>query len=222
MFHIKGKCKVINANCFDVLKRMSDSCMDVTFTSPPYNRKRNDTYKYYDDTLEQYYEMLVSVTDELVRVTKEYVILNLQPNYYCKTDVYKYIGHYCDKIQQVIVWNKSNPTPASGKSITNAYELFIVISDNPVKTNGGYIKNSITTSGNTKKFKGHGAVMKKEVCDWFIENFTLEEQTVLDPFAGMCTTVVSCIEHNRKCYAIELVEEYYKASVKRIKEIVAR
>lgn len=45
MFHIKGKCKVINANCFDVLKRMPDNCMDVTFTSPPYNRKRNDTYK---------------------------------------------------------------------------------------------------------------------------------------------------------------------------------
>lgn len=95
--------------------------MDVTFTSPPYNRKRNDTYKYYDDTLEQYY----------------------------------------DKIQQVIVWNKNNPTPSSGNSITNAYELFIVISDNPVKTNGGYIKNSITTNVNTKKFEGHGAVMKK-------------------------------------------------------------
>lgn len=41
MFYIKGKCKLINANCFDVLKRMPDSCMDVTFTSPPYNRKRN-------------------------------------------------------------------------------------------------------------------------------------------------------------------------------------
>lgn len=64
--------------------------------------------------------------------------------------------------------------------------------------------------------------MKKEVCDWFVENFTLEGQTVLDPFAGMCTTVVSCIYHNRKCYAIELVEEYYKASVKRIKETIAR
>lgn len=68
MFHIKGKCKVINANCFDVLKRMPDNCMDVTFTSLPYNRKRN----------------------------------------------------------------------------------------------GGYIKNSITTNINTKKFKGHSAVMKKE------------------------------------------------------------
>ena len=45
---------------------------------------------------------------------------------------------------------------------------------------------------------------------------------MLDPFAGMCTTVVSCIYHNRKCYAIELVEEYYKASVKRIKETIAR
>jgi DNA modification methylase len=86
MFYIKGKCKVVNANCFDVLKRMPDSCIDVTFTSPPFNRKRNDTYKYYDDILEQYYEMLVSLTEELIRVTRGYVILNLQPNYYCKTD----------------------------------------------------------------------------------------------------------------------------------------
>lgn len=44
MFHLKGKCKVVNANCFDVLKRMPDNSMDITFTSPPYNRKRNDTY----------------------------------------------------------------------------------------------------------------------------------------------------------------------------------
>lgn len=33
---------------------MADNSVDHVFTSPPYNRKRNDKYKFYDDTLVDY------------------------------------------------------------------------------------------------------------------------------------------------------------------------
>lgn len=219
-YHVNGKVKLINSDCFRILKEMPQNCVDITFTSPPYNRKRNDTYKFYDDTLKDYYGMLINVTDELLRVTKEYVIINLQPNYYCKADVYRYIGAYSMLIQQIVVWNKKNPTPANGNSITNAYELFIVLSDKPVKTNGGYITNSITTTVNTEKFNGHSAVMKMEVAEWFIENFTKEGQMILDPFAGCCTTAVACLRHGRKCLSIELVKEYYEIGKNRIQHVL--
>lgn len=219
-YHIRGKCKLINADCFEVLKKMPMNCVDITFTSPPYNRKRNDTYKYYNDTLKDYYGMLISVTDELLRVTKGCVIINLQPNYYCKTDVYRYIGAYSTMIQHIIVWNKKNPTPANSNNITNAYELFIVLSDKAVKTNGGYVKNSIISTINTEKFNGHSAVMKMEVAEWFIKNFTKEGQTILDPFAGCCTTAVACLKHGRKSLNIELVKEYYEMGKNRIESIL--
>lgn len=41
--------QVYNGNCFDLFKKMKDNSVDHVFTSPPYNRKRNDKYQFYDD-----------------------------------------------------------------------------------------------------------------------------------------------------------------------------
>lgn len=72
------KDEVYVGNCLDLLKQMEDNAVDVTFTSPPYNRKRNDKYQEYDDTLPDFYTMLVEFTNECLRVTKRDVIVNIQ------------------------------------------------------------------------------------------------------------------------------------------------
>ncbi len=55
------KNKIYNENCLDTMKKMTDNFVDVVFTSPPYNRKRNDKYKYYDDRMTDYYNFLVEI-----------------------------------------------------------------------------------------------------------------------------------------------------------------
>ena len=87
-----------NSDCFKLLPKIPNKSIDITFTSPPYNRKRNDKYSNYDDTIEDYYQFLVDVTDLLLEKTKRHVIMNIQTNYYNKQDVYRYIGHYYNKI----------------------------------------------------------------------------------------------------------------------------
>lgn len=62
---------IYNMDCLEGLKYIKDKSIDVSFTSPPYNRIRNDTYAYYDDTKTEYYDFLLSVTDELLRVSKK-------------------------------------------------------------------------------------------------------------------------------------------------------
>ena len=52
--------------------------------------------------------------------------------------------------------------------------------------------------------------MKQEVADWFIEKFTKEGDTVLDPFAGTGTTGVACKNLNRNYILIEQEPEYVK------------
>lgn len=59
--------------------------------------------------------------------------------------------------------------------------------------------------------------MRKEIADWFIERFTKENDIVLDPFFGTGTTAISCIEQNRRYIGFELIEEYYKLALERIK-----
>lgn len=203
-------------DCLELMKEIPDKGVDVVFTSPPYNRKRNDKYSFYDDTKADYFAFLCDVTDEMLRITRRYVIVNVQKNYYQKHDVFKFIGKYSEKIVEIIIWEKSNPLPASGKNITNAYELFIVFGDKPLKSNTTYTKNVITTSVNSNMPKEHRAVMKKEVSDWFIEKFTCEGDVVLDPFLGVGTTAMSCIEQGRQYIGFEICQQYYEMAKQNI------
>ena len=210
--------QLYNGDCLDILKTFTDKSVDVSFTSPPYNRKRNDKYENYNDTIENYFEFLCNFTDELLRITKKWTFVNIQTNYYNRSDVYKYIGHYSDKIQNIIIWEKTNPMPASNKNITNAVEYFIVLGDTSLKSNTTYTKNHISSSVNSQMDKIHKAVMKQEICDWFIEKFTNENDLVLDPFMGLGTTGISCKKMNRDFIGIELDKSYYEIAEKRIND----
>ena len=211
--------KLYCGNCFDGIKEQNLRA-NIAFTSPPYNRKRNDKYTNYDDTIDDYYAFLVDATNVLMDVCDKYVIMNLQANFYNKKDVYKYMGHFADKIQNVIVWEKSNPLPANGFNITNAYELFILIGNEPIKSNRTYTKNHITTAVNSATTtKLHKAVMKQEVADWFIETFTKSEDIVIDPFMGLGTTGISCQKYGRDFVGIEKDGQYFEIAKGRIQSV---
>ena len=80
---------IYNENCIDTMARMKDNSIDIVFTSPPYNRKRNDKYTFYEDTKLNYYEFMVNVIDECIRISKGNVYVNIMKNYYNKQDVFK-------------------------------------------------------------------------------------------------------------------------------------
>ena len=206
-------------DCLKLMQQIPDKSIDVTFTSPLYNRKRNDKYSFYSDTIDDYFSFLCAFTEECLRITKKHIIVNVQKNYYNKQDVFNYIGKYAQNIVEIIIWEKTNPMPASGRNITNAYEFFIVLGDKPLKAAATYVKNIISTSVNSNMPKEHKAVMKKEVCDWFINNFTNEGDIVLDPFLGLATTAISCVELNRHYIGFEISEEYFDIACKRLDEV---
>ena len=210
---------ILNGNCFDLFHAMDDNSVDYVFTSPPYNRKRNDKYALYNDTLTDYYGFLLNAIEQSRRVARKAVIFNLQINYYNSADVYKIIGTYHPLIRNMFIWEKSNPLPASGFNITNAYEIFLVIGDKPLKSNKTYTKNVIHTSVNSKMPKNHRAVMHPDVATFFIENFTKAEETILDPFMGIGTTADTCRRLNRHYIGFELVKEYCDMANERLRGI---
>jgi DNA modification methylase len=208
--------KIYCGNCFDLFCNLEDNSVDFVFTSPPYNRKRNDKYTYYNDAVVDYFEFLDAIVVEGMRVAKNHLFLNIQATYYNRQDVYKLIGKYSGVIQNIIVWGKDNPMPSSGDSLTNAYEFFIVFGDSPLKSNYTYTKNLVITSVNSKMPPEHKAVMHQEVSDWFMENFTSPNDIVLDPFMGSGTTGISCKKLGRNYIGFELSAEYCLLSETRI------
>lgn len=207
---------LIQGDCLEKMKEMSENSVDYAFTSPPYNRKRNDKYENYNDNKDNYFEFLKLFTDELLRITKKGIFINIQTTYYNRHEIYKYIGQYSDKIQEIFIWGKSNPMPASGKSITNAVEYFIYLSDERPKSNNTYTKNLIITSVNSNMPSGHKAVMKQDVADWFIKNFTSPNDTVIDCFMGVGTTGISCVNNNCNFIGIEIDEKYFNSARQKI------
>lgn len=208
---------LILGDSLKVMQQMIDENkkVDYILTSPPYNRKRNDKYAFYDDTLNDYFGFLCNSIDLALKITNNSIFFNVQANYYNKQDIYKFIGHYYKEIQQTIVWEKSNPLPAQGFNITNAYEYIFVLGKN-IKSNTTYTKNHITTSINTHTSKEHKAIMNHKVSDWIIEKFTQPNDTILDPFMGFGTTGVSCVKYNRNFIGIEINKQYYDEANKRI------
>jgi site-specific DNA-methyltransferase (adenine-specific) len=213
---MNDKIKITNEDCMELLKRTSDKSIDYSFTSPPYNRKRNDKYKNFVDINNDYLKLNINVITELLRVTKKHIFYNIQANYYNRKDVYKLIGHFSESIVDIHIWEKSNPMPASGNNITNAIEYFLILGDESLKSNSTYTKNIVTTAVNSEMPKDHKAVMKLDVAEYFISNFTQENDTILDCFFGYGTTAIACHNYNRKVIGCELDKEYYDKAMKRI------
>lgn len=211
--------KIINRDCISGMMDLDDDCIDYVFTSPPYNRKRNDKYALFDDSGKNYYDFLRNSIEQMLRIAKNHVFLNIQANYYNKADVYRIIGNFAEKIQQVIVWNKLNPLPAQGNQITNAYEIFIVLGDVPLIAKHKYTRNIVSTTVNSKTTSEfHKAVMSMDVAEWVFDSFIPEGSTVFDPFMGLGTTAIVAESRCCKWAGFEIVSEYCKEAEKRIQK----
>lgn len=219
------------------MKKIPDKSFDVTFTSPPYNDtgtknedvanlKSNNTHKKYKSVEYRgdYFEWMCECIDEMRRVTKKYVLFNIQGLVKNRKNVYKLIGHYADYIHDILIWYKPNGTPTSTPhKISNTYEYILVIKVDGVKgvdVNSKFYRNVIVQNVNSNKefHKIHRAVMNKNISDEIIKEFTCENDLVLDPFMGLATTGISCIENGRRFMGFEIDKEYFEVAKKRIED----
>lgn len=58
--------------------------------------------------------------------------------------------------------------------------------------------------------------MKPQVAEYFIDNFTKENDTILDCFMGLGTTGIETKKKNRNFIGVELVKEYFDIAKCRI------
>ena len=221
-----GKIELIQGDCLEKMKDFPDKCIDLVFTSPPYNmnlRIRNGKYcsrqivkelstkyKNFADNMpmEEYYNFNSNVIDECLRVAN-LVFYNVQFLTGNKVALFELIGNYSKQIKEIIVWDKINAQPAIGNSILNSqYEIILVFD----KT------NAISRQLRKKVADSHGAVFPVELAEKVISSFSKENNIVLDPFMGVGTTGVACKKLNRNFIGIEVDTEYFKIAEKRINE----
>ena len=160
----------------------------------------------------------------MLRITKRHILYNIQPLLSNKHDVYRLIGRFADNIDQILVWYKPNAQPQPyPHRIANCYEFVIIFKgqefDKLYISSNGY-RNVVVQNINSNHTYSdkHRAVMSSNFSDEMIREFTLEGETVLDPFMGLATTGISCAKINRDFVGIEIYKPYYEIAENRMLE----
>jgi len=234
--------KLINDDCLKAMKNMKNQSIDLVVTSPPYNmrtRIRNGKYttrettehfskkyKNFHDALsiEDYYNFHKKVIEEMLRLSK-IIFYNIQIVTGSKEALFKIIGDFNKNIKDIIIWDKGHGQPAMHEGVLNkAVELIIMFEANAkagrcfnnYNFKRGELSDIWRIPRERSKTKNHSAVFPLALAEKAINNFSKENNIVLDPFMGTGTTGIACKNTNRQFIGIELDENYYKIALERI------
>ena len=141
---------IYNMDCLAGMKQMEADSVDAVITSPPYNfGLRLHTGKYtkwtpgetfgytglpanrYDNrvndalSMDDYYAWQCQCIDEMLRVTKGLVFYNIMMITGNKVAFFKLLGHYADRIREIMVWDKMSAEPAMHDGVLNREFEFV-------------------------------------------------------------------------------------------------
>ena len=120
----------------------------------------------------------------------------------------------------ILTWHKTDPVPMCGNKYLSDTEYIIFMRGKGAKVYGSYEtkRKYFITKSNTKdkNLYGHPTVKPLEIVKTLVDNSSLENQIVFDPFMGSGTTCVAALIGNRHYIGIEKEPEYYKIAMDRI------
>ena len=203
--------KIINADCLDILKELPDKCIDLVLTDPPYGigikgsvgggsirGKVKECKKCnWDNELikKEYF-------DEIFRISKNQIIFG--GNYYLE---------FLKNTRCIIVWYKRDGLPE--RTFADAEIAWTSFDKNTKVYNlrwDGFIRDS------KEPKEAHPTQKPLKLFEMILRDYSKENDLILDCFSGSGTTAVACHNLKRRFICIEKDEDYYKASVERLKD----
>ena len=238
--------KIVCADSLEYLKNLPDNCIDIIFTSPPYNFGLE--YDTHNDTAgwNAYYDMLFGIFRECIRVLKYggRFVVNIQPLYSDYIPAHHIISSFFLENKMIwkgeILWEKNNYnckmcSYGSWKSPSSPYlkytwEFIEVYCKGDLKKPGKAADADITA----EEFKswvvakwsiaperhmkefGHPAMFPESLVERVLKLFSFKNDVVLDPFNGAGTTTVVAKKTGRRYLGIDISQEYCDTAEKRI------
>jgi len=238
-----NKCKLIQGDCLDVMKKIPNESIDLIITDPPYKTtpygsagnsggmfrqsmtKKGMIFAFNDIDCKYY-------APEFYRVLKDgshcYVMTNhvnlihmlstftdLRTDEEIESGVKPYGFHFIKSL----IWDKGNKI--MGRFYMSQFEYILFFR----KGKGVQINNCGTSdilSIPNKKQKGedgknlHDTEKPVELMKILVENSSKENGIVLDPFMGIGATGVAALNSNRSFIGVELDEKYFNIAKERI------
>lgn len=239
--------KIIVGDSEVVLKKLPENCIDLIFTSPPYNFGLE--YENHKDGIDwnQYFDKLFAIFKECIRVTKfgGRIIINVQPLFSDYIPIHHIISNFFIKNKLIwkgeILWDKHNynckyTAWGSWKSPSNPYlkytwEFLEIFCKGDIKHSG----DSKMADINSDEFKKwvfakwdiapesnmkkyeHPAMFPESLVERVLKLFSYKGDIILDPFGGVGTTAAVAKRLLRSYISVDISEEYCKKAEERLK-----
>lgn len=202
--------QIINADCLDILRELPDKSIDLVLTDPPYGKNADkgtngfgnaDNRKYVGgwDSEPPSQELF----NEILRVSKYQIIFG--GNYFADKLPISNCWLIWDKIGNN---NFKNPFADCELIWTN----FNKVCKKYVCIQQGFINEDKAQA------RIHPTQKPLKLFEMILNDYSNGNDLILDCFSGSGTTAIACHNLNRRFICIEKDEDYYKASVERLKD----
>lgn len=208
----------------DVERLMNGQKADMVFTDPPYGMgleadfkwsKRNENMgikpsKGYDQV----------IGDEKQFNYQEYEWLECKEQFWWGADYYVDTLPNCGKEGSWFVWDKKND---SLKDVwTNEFELLWSKVKHKKQVLRVLWNGALGTESEDVKNRVHPTQKPIRVCTPVIEQYSKNDDIVLDLFGGSGSTLIACEQLNRTCYMMELDPKYCDVIRKRYAKFIGK
>jgi DNA modification methylase len=238
---------IICGDSYEILKRLPDNCIDLVFTSPPYNfgleYESNEDAQHWDN----YFNKLFGIFDECIRVLKYggRIAINIQPLFSDYIPSHHVVSNYFMSRKLIwkgeILWEKNNynckyTAWGSWKSPSNPYlkytwEFIEIFAKGTLKKEGSR-NNADITADEFKKWVvskwsiapernmkefNHPAMFPEELANRILKLFSFQGDIILDPFNGVGTTTLIAKRTGRRYLGIDISKDYCDKAESRMK-----
>jgi len=221
--------QLFNDDCLKVLPTIPDKSIDLIVTDPPYKmtprgntgttggmllKDINKKGKVFDNNEINISEWL----PECFRILKESSHIYVMTNH---INLYEYLNTIKDTgfhFVKSLIWNKRNKIMSPYYMSQFEYILFCR-KGSAKKINNCGTSDIIDIPNKKQKKDGknlHDTEKPIELMKILIENSSIENDTILDPFMGIGSTALACKNANRKFIGIEIDNKYFEIAKNRI------
>jgi len=239
---------VICGDAGAVLKKLPDNCVDLIFTSPPYNFGLDYAAGADDFDWPGYFDKLFAVFDQCIRVLKHggRIVVNIQPLYSDYIPSHHIISNYFINKKLIwkgeILWEKNNynckyTAWGSWKSPGNPYlkytwEFIEIFCKGDLKKPGRRDDADISAEEFKRWVVGkwsiaperrmkqfnHPAMFPESLARRVLKLFSFRGDFVVDPFNGAGTTTLAAGQSGRRFLGIDISEEYCQTAEDRLSQ----
>ena len=216
--------KLVHGDCLKVMKKIPDSSIDLVITDPPYTMTKfgkscrpnympnNMGSNVFEGKIPEPVEWMTQCFRILKESTHFYTFTNTN-------DLQRYLNAATSvgfKLHNVISMIKDTGMP--NRWYYKQTELVLFFRKGKAKTINDYTSRDNINVIMPKKSSGKFHITQKPLnfIEKLVTNSSLENELILDPFMGSCTTGLASIKNKRRFIGIEKDADYYKICEKRI------